>query len=150
MTPIIVAASGHSRTPEVAEACRGQRVIAVNDAWRMVPWAETLYAADLDWWKHHDGVPDFKGEKLTALYGGRPEEQKHRARLMKRMGLEGIQGQRSSGFHLEPGLIHFGSNSSFQAAQIALHRGAHPLIFVGLDLNGSHFFGDHPKQLRRT
>lgn len=150
MNPIIVAASGHSLTPEIAGACQNVRVIAVNDAWQLFPWAETLYAADVDWWQHHNGVPQFAGEKLTVSYNQRKDTMKHRSRLLKRLGIRTLWGRRGAGFSFEEGVIHFGSNSAFQAAQIALQRGASPLIFVGLDLHGNHFFGDHPKALRRT
>ena len=41
------------------------RVIAINDAYRMAPWADMLYACDLKWWRWHDGAPYFLGEKWT-------------------------------------------------------------------------------------
>ena len=47
---VIVAAPGPSLTPEVAEACREQTVLAIGEAWQRVPWAEVLYHCDVRWW----------------------------------------------------------------------------------------------------
>jgi hypothetical protein len=141
----IVAATGASLTPEIAEQCKGRWVIAVNDAYRLIPDAQTLYAADIDWWIHHKGCPDFKGEKLTCLLERRD---RRRDRIVEQYGLATIPGKRGATFSLKKH-INFGSNSAFQAANVALLRGASPLIFVGLDLHGPHFFGEHPKGLAR-
>src|SRR6185503_19111154 len=65
-TDCIVAATGPSLTADVAEQCRGHRVLAVNDAYRRIPFAEALYAGDADWWEVHAGCPDFAGEKWSA------------------------------------------------------------------------------------
>jgi hypothetical protein len=143
----IVAATGASLTSDIAEQCRGQWVIAVNDAYRLLPFARTLYAADVEWWQVHNGCPDFAGEKLTCSLEGRVDH-KGRRRLCKQYGLSTIPGKRGAGFALDGKHIHFGSNSTFQAVNVALLRGAGVVIIVGLDLHGSHFFGKHPKPLR--
>jgi hypothetical protein len=54
----IVAATGPSFTAEVAEACRGYPTIAVNDAYRLFPWADILYASDGAW---------FAGERWSSV-----------------------------------------------------------------------------------
>ena len=42
-----ILATGPSLTPAQAEYAKGKaRVIAVNDAWRLAPWADILYACD--------------------------------------------------------------------------------------------------------
>ena len=42
-----ILATGPSLTPDQAEYAKGKaRVIAVNDAWRLAPWADILYACD--------------------------------------------------------------------------------------------------------
>jgi hypothetical protein len=143
----IVAATGPSLTQDIADQCQGQWVIAVNDAYRLIPFARTLYAADTEWWLAHDGCPDFAGEKLTCSLEGRIDH-RGRRRICKRYGLSTVLGKRGSGYSTNPKYIHFGSNSTFQAVNIALHRGADLVIMVGLDMHGDHFFGKHPKQLR--
>src|SRR5512139_1237105 len=59
----IVAASGPSLTPKVADACKGFHVVAVNDAYRLFPDADVLYACDPKWWDVHKGVRKFAGER---------------------------------------------------------------------------------------
>jgi hypothetical protein len=62
--PSSVLAAGRASPPADVEACRGKtRVIAVNDAYRLAPFADVLYACDEKWWKWHQGVPSFTGLK---------------------------------------------------------------------------------------
>lgn len=45
--------------------------------------------------------------------------------------------------------IHHGSNSGYQAINLAYLMGADCIILLGYDMhrrNGNHFFGDHPKK----
>lgn len=42
-------------------------------------------------------------------------------------------------------------NSGGQAIQLAYHRyGARCFVLVGFDFQGTHFFGEHPKEFRTT
>jgi hypothetical protein len=149
--PCIVAAPGPSLSAEQAELCAEFNVIAVNDAYRLFPNAAALYAADIAWWEYHNGCPDFKGEKLTC-----PEPSHDvrwgaaRKRTCKAFGIAVVKAHKGSGFSLDPSFIHFGTNSGFQATNIAVVRGAVPIILIGFDMHGSHFFGEHPPQLRKT
>lgn len=139
----IVAAPGPSLTPELAEQTRGHRVIAVNDAYRLLPWADVLYAADADWWRARNGCREFAGERLTTF--GRDSE-----RTIAQFGLTSIQNQRFvKGFSLSPGVIYRGqSNSGFQAVNVALLRDGNPVVLIGFDMHGTHFFGQHEAPLR--
>ena len=57
---------GPSLTAAQVAALRGKtRSIAINDAWRLAPWADVLYACDGRWWRKHKGVPAFKNLKVT-------------------------------------------------------------------------------------
>ena len=48
-------------------------------------------------------------------------------------------------------MIHYGSNSGYQALNIAVLMGATRIILLGFDMKRvqgkSHFFGEHPKGL---
>jgi hypothetical protein len=143
----IVAATGSSLTEEVAEQCKDWPVIAVNDAYRLFPYAHALYAADADWWALHNGVPGFTGEKWITVNDhcmsmNRPVAQKYGLRMV-------WSERRAEGFSFRPGRIHLGSNSGFQAVNLALLWGATLVVLVGFDMKGSHFFGDHPQMPRR-
>jgi hypothetical protein len=65
MTGAICIASGPSLTGDDLALCKqsGRTVYAVNDVYKVAPWADVLYAADTDWWDYHQGVPDFQGER---------------------------------------------------------------------------------------
>jgi hypothetical protein len=145
----IVAASGPSLTPEVAEQCRGHTVIAVNDAYKLFPFARYLYACDASWWKFNKGCPKFAGEKWSSHSAGSDDK----SEAAKKFGLSLIDGDRSDGFSLTPGRIHYGNNSGFQAINLFLLWGFNPILLVGFDMrlvdHKGHFFGDHQYPLRR-
>src|SRR5687768_12539012 len=144
----IVAASGPSLTPEVAEMCRGERVVAVNDAYRLMPWAEVTYACDAGWWEiHRKNV--LASERWTS-HSLSPKNDK--TMVADRLGLRVIEGRGNVGFSRDPGFINYAGNSGFQAVNLALLWGADPVILVGFDMRQvdgkTHFFGRHKPPLR--
>lgn len=145
----IVAASGPSLTPEVASLCRGHRVIAVNDVYRLLPEADVLYACDRAWWEHHKGCPDVAGERWTS-HSLAPKNDKRE--IAGRFGLRVVEGADRLGFSRDPGLIHYGNNSGYQAVNLAILWGADPIVLVGFDMRRvdgrTHFFGEHKSPLR--
>jgi hypothetical protein len=145
---VIVAAPGPSLTPDVAERCRGNRVIAVQDAYRIFPWADVLYGCDAAWWDVHGGCSDFAGEKWSS-HGSADHNDKREAAA--KYGLHLVQGKDGNGFSTDPAVIHYGSNSGFQAVNLAILFGAGRIVLVGFNMQvvdgKRHFFGDHPKPL---
>lgn len=116
------------------------RVLAVNDAYRLLPDADLLYACDEKWWRAHDGVRHFAGERWTQSTNRGLE-------CAARFGLrvvESVPGARPSD---DPARIAQGHNSGFQAVNLAVLAGASRIILVGFDMNSpggrKHFFGDH-------
>ena len=146
----VVAATGPSLTPEVAEQCQGHNCIAVNDAYRLLPFAQVMYACDAAWWNHHKGCPDFAGEKWSSHAPGANDK----AQVANKYGLRLVHGIQGQGFSLKSDLIHYGSNSGFQAINLAILFGATRIVLVGFDMqrvNGKqHFFGSHPAPLNRV
>jgi hypothetical protein len=143
----IVAATGPSLTPLVADRCAGWPVVAVNDAYRLIPSAPVLYACDPDWWELHQGCPDFAGEKWSSHD---PLNNNDKLAVARRYGLRLVGGRDGEGFSFDPSAIHYGSNSGFQAINLALLMGARRILLVGFDMHsrgGRHFFGDHPEPL---
>lgn len=145
----IVAASGPSLTEEAAALCRGEHVIAVNDAYRRLPWADVLYACDLAWWRHHEFCTGFAGERWTT-HSLSPKNDKRT--IDDALGLRIIEGADGQGFSRDLARIHYASNSGFQAVNLALLFGADPVVLVGFDMREvdrkRHFFGSHPAPLR--
>ncbi len=142
-----MAAPGPS-LPAAAGRLTGRPVVAVNDAWRLVPSAAVLYACDAAWWHHHKGVPEFQGERWST-HGGPKHNNKLEAAAL--YGLNLVQGMDShAGFSTDPAVIHYGSSSGFQAVNLAILMGARRIVLVGFDMHGTHFFGQHPKPLRNN
>ncbi len=142
---VVIVASGPSAQFLAPLAPRpGWAVLAINESWRLVPWADALYACDADWWKHRNGVPEFRGLKISQdelACEAYPD--------VKRVYLE----DRNEFLFDEIGTIGSGGNSSFQALNIAAQAGAKKIILVGVDMtaeHGSHWHGDHQEPLRNT
>jgi hypothetical protein len=62
-----------------------------------------------------------------------------------------VIGEHSEEFSLNPAAISYGSNSGFQALNLAILKGCKRIVLVGYDMRTvkgqRHFFGDHPKGL---
>lgn len=149
-TSCIVAASGPSLSEDIAPRARGHHVIAVNDAYRVLPFADVLYACDERWWDVHRGCPDFKGEKWSS-HNDDKGGNNHKIAAGERYGLNLVRGVDREGFSFDPSAIHYGSNSGFQAINLAILFGAKQIFLVGFDMKAAsdktHFFGDHPPGL---
>lgn len=140
-------------TEEVADACRkahknGFKVVAVNDAWRRLPFAAALYACDKRWWNHYKGCPGFAGEKWSS----HEEPGNVKTDVAKDFGLRLVAGTKGEGFSTDPALIHYGNSSGYQAINWTLHaiRWSGFIVLVGFDMhvrNGRHFFGNHPSPM---
>lgn len=148
----IVAASGPSLTQDVTDRCWdawrcGHNVITVSDAYKLMRWADVLYSCDERWWNYHK--PDFHGQRWSSHEKGINDK----IVTAKKHGLNLVAGRSADGFSADPSRIHYGSNSGFQAINLAILFGAVRIVLVGFnmqDVGGkSHFFGDHPKPLRR-
>lgn len=138
-----ILASGESAAEWRRFVFRPWPVFAINDAWRLEPSACCLYAADRRWWEHHgpDVRRDFQGACYTAD-----------AWTAKQQKINAVRVEHRPGLSLEPGTLYAGGdigNSGAQAMNLAVHLGARQLVLVGFDMHGSHFFGDHPKEVAR-
>src|SRR5690606_17577639 len=72
---VVLIGGGPSLTAGDVGACRDRaRVIAINDAHRLAPWADVLYSSDQRWWEYYQGVPEFRQAKYgIAPLSPRPE-----------------------------------------------------------------------------
>ena len=64
-----------------------------------------------------------------------------------------IKGEHKDGLSESPEVIHYGSNSGFQALNLAYLLGANKIILLGYDMKiaksgKAHWFGDHPDKVR--
>ena len=123
-----VLCTGPSMSQAVVDSVRGMRVIAVNNAYEMAPWAEALAANDMAWWKHNPKARVFAGRKFTTNV------------------LPGVERVISSGVLTE-------SCSGVLGLEVAKIIGAmpgDPIYLFGVDFHGSHYFGEYTNGLKNT
>lgn len=116
------------------------RVIAINNAHQLVPWADILFACDRAWWQHYGPELDFAGLRITT-------DERH-DEIDPSLGVERINMLR----HREDvvlgkgACVGWGGNSGFQALNLALLLGVRRIVLVGYDMTtaqGSHWHGRH-------
>lgn len=131
---VVCLGTGPSLTADDVAAVQGKaRVIAVNDAYKLAPWADVLYAADAKWWGWHKGVPGFTGLKFALQPGA-----------LRWPGVQMLRRGSLDGLDLDPHVVRTGFNSGYQAINVAVHLGAAKIVLLGYDMRGGHFFGKHP------
>lgn len=125
-------------------------MVAVQDACRLMPWADVLYGCDRRWWELHGGAPDFQGERWASLGTTTNDNEA----IADKYGVRLVAGESGNTFSTDPAVIRYGSNSGFQAVNLALLFGARRIVLVGFDMRlvdgRRHFFGDHPRPLINT
>jgi len=145
----VLVASGPSLTQEQVDQCRGKaQIVVINDNYKIAPFADHLYACDQTWWLWHEDDPEllaFKGKKWTQTSSWDDEIRK---RIRKKHDLTFIQSKAEPGLSTDPNIIHQGSNSGYQAINLAYHLGAKKILLIGYDMqrtnDKAHWFGDHP------
>lgn len=139
----VVVAPGPSFTEAAARQCRRRNLIAVNDAWRLAPFADILYAADAHWWDLRGPTKDeFKGDRWSVV-GEFCTDNK----ILEKRGIHLAKGANEWKFGRN-GMIHYGSNSGFQAVNLAIeYFGARHITLVGFDMRlvegVEHFWGNY-------
>lgn len=148
---VAILATGPSLRREDVQAVRahGLPAVAINDAYRLAPWADVLYACDGAWWEAHDYVRGFAGQRWTQDRGT-PTPWDYHAGLEGLNIVDSVPGGEVSD---DPARIFDGSNSGFQALQFVWLAGARRAILLGYDMHRTrgraHFFGEHPAGLKR-
>lgn len=137
----------------------GCRVIAINDNYRCMPWADALYFADYRWWELHRDRPsfnNFRGRKVT-IENGAGVRAGPGVTVLRNLSLQGGTMGRLS---LDPAGIYTGQNSGYQAIGVGILFGSRKMILVGYDMRARevadtepgksgivlrhHWFGNHP------
>ena len=132
----VILASGPSLTAADVAYCRGRaRILAIKDAIRLAPDADALYASDAKWWAYYGDELSYVGPRYALEMAAAPW-----ASVLKNTG--------STGLELRPDGLKTGSNSGYQAINLAVHLGARKIVLLGYDMspaNGQHhWFGAHP------
>jgi hypothetical protein len=110
----------------VADSVRHLRVIAVNQAYELAPWAEALAANDLRWWSNNPKAREFAGRKFSSNH------------------INGVERITADGH------IRSEHCSGVLALEVAKFLGATRVLLLGVDFHGTHYFGDYAGTLRNT
>lgn len=142
---IVVAAPGPSLTREQIQIVREHKLftIAIGEVGRL--WmsdANILYHADAKWWNYYNGVPSFQG---------------YRACMEKPESPQVFNTPRSpltTGLDMNYPYLVTGSNSGYQAINLAAQLRPTKIILIGYDMKDScdgrhNIDGDHPKPIKR-
>lgn len=149
---IVLIANGPSLSkPQIGSAYqswieRRVRVLGCNDAYRIAPWIDGLYACDLKWWTHH--IEPVRDLHMAMLFT-------QDAQAADQYGLWHIPSRCQTGLSADSGYIHTGqggAHSGFQLLNLAVHLGAKRIILIGYDcgtpdMQRKHWFGNHPPPL---
>lgn len=168
----VILGGGPSLTPEQFEIVRRAReadrcrVIAINDAYLMAPWADVNYFADSEWWMWQiEGRPkpmlrltaddvrarfaSFAGEKCSIQNTGMNITDPHVHLLRNLHGK--INGP---GLSHDQTMLATGRHSGHQSINLAFLAGSLDLVLCGFDAREpnirapgeqSHWFGAHPR-----
>ncbi len=99
------------------------KVIAINDSYRVCPGADVLYFHDHAWWEENleHAVDHFIGQHIVSING--VTEFVHQLRNTGPTGLE-----------TDPTGLRHGSNSGYQAINLAFLFGVKKIVLIGYDL----------------
>ncbi len=145
---IVCLGGGPSLTQEQVDYCRGRaRIIAINDSYRLAPWADLLYFCDRRWFEWHQARAEFrtfKGSKVTL------DEQV----LKAHPEIRGVKNTGRDGLETDPTGVRTGRNGGYQAINLAVHLGARRIVLLGYDMRlvagRTHWHGGHPVAIRDT
>lgn len=154
---VVCIASGPSLTADDCRAVKAwkdqapqeRRVIAVNTSFRLAPFADALYACDAPWWTTYLSLPRERGIAHLSDWRGERWSASDDARRL--YGVNRIKGRWGDGHSKEPGVIHFGGNSGYQAIELAAQFGARRILLLGYDMQLTdgkhHWHGLHPPNM---
>lgn len=139
---------GPSLTGEQVDAVRGSgwRTIAINDTYRLAPWADIHYFCDLRFWGWHHDKPEFRsfpGLRVTL---------ENREVCERHPQIKSVDNGGRLGLSLDPGVIRNGANSGYQCINLAVQLGVKRIVLLGIDMRvddkgRTHWHGGHPLEL---
>lgn len=132
---VIVASGPNAGQIDLGLAKGKARFIAINNSWKLCPWADVLYGYDFAWWRENDCASGFSGVKLCGERRGYDE-----------LGLGHVKVSVGINQILLGDSVGSGANSGFQALNLAVQWGAKDIVLVGFDMQLSpeiHWHGPH-------
>jgi len=139
-----------------AKAGKRCRIITVNNAYELFPFADAHISCNYDWWEYYWPKSAILREMACPKYTW----YKH---IADRYGIQYVKAVVKDGLSIDPQIIHINHGSGPMGINLALHLGVKKLLLVGHDMkfapdyNGArrkagstdrHFFGEYPKELQ--
>lgn len=124
MSDWLVMATGPSMSAEIAARTAGRNVVAVSDSYSLLAHAKAIASSDSAWWRMH----------TAAL-----------AHPARKFGIGRTLPDRVERLQLPTS-----SNSGLLGLHVAQLLGATRIFLFGVDLTGTHYFGEHPAPLQNT
>jgi len=154
---VVILATGPSLNEEQVNQVKGKaRVLTINNAYQLAPWADIHVACNDNWWdyywKNDEVLRDMKADKWTRY--------KHQA---DEFGISYIDSIVKPGLSKDQSVIHINKGSGPIAINLATLYGFKKLILLGHDMkfakdyNGKHkqpgstprhYFGEYPKEMQ--
>lgn len=140
---IVLVASGPSAASVNLNEAKGRaRIIAINESWKLCPWADILFAGDYKWWEANEGCLTFPGMKVSI---------DRRACETQQWGINRLRGNRADNrIIIDLGVVG-GCHSGFSALNLAVQLFPSRILLVGYDMTveaGVHWHGPHRDGLK--
>lgn len=141
---IYILAGGPSLRGFNSQALWGKQVITINDSWRLYPAAKIHYFCDHHWWQEQialnrpicaEPVAGFRLRFHDQIYCGLWVTGNWRFADHPQVRCLALSGQH--GLEKDPGKLCHGSNSGYQAINLAYHLGAKRIVLLGYDMKVS-------------
>jgi len=129
----VILGGGPSLKQDAVPRLRGRaRVIAVNTAYILAPWADVLFAPDSRWWNwHRNRLHEFQGGAMVSRQQVRGIE-----------GVKRIGWARGAALSRDPSMVA-GVCGGGGALNIAYQMGANPIILMGFDMRPGNWHDLH-------
>jgi hypothetical protein len=150
-TCVIIAGGPSLRTQDFSPLNKYRpQIITVNDSWRLRPAANVLYFCDTKWWEQQIYANHFCVNDRVRFHdliyngnwikGGEGFEDHPQVQKLKFTGQQGLE--------TDPTGLRHGSNSTYQAMNLAYHFGVKKIILLGVDMRisesgKSHWHDEH-------
>lgn len=156
---VAIFGGGESLAREAVRQCQDKvRVIAINRAYQLAPWADWLWGGDPRFWSWYADALDFSGIKIvTRAATPKPAEYWARLRALESSGVRVIfhssrshpaEVIRHEGCSDDPSVVN-GNNSCCGILSIIAHTGASRLLLLGIDCVGGHWHEGYPQGVGR-
>lgn len=130
-----IIASGPSVKAADLKSLNGRiHILAIKESVTLCPDADIVYGCDPSWWNYKQGLPKFKGLKLS-----------NDKDVCNRFGLLHVDIDRRLDALVYEGCGRVGSggNSGFQALNLVVQFGVIGILLIGFDMQGegAHWYG---------